>query len=155
MTTLRERELAEFQLSRLRGFTDPQAMHYWEVAAEVACQLLQAGHPTAIDVPRLHVLTVERLEVQAWREDQQRERADIWDAARAAAAVLYGEAAACDRDVIMGVLCSWAVADDEDRWVATIPQCDDACGTTRDAFSQIGHLPTCSRGKAWRARFAG
>jgi hypothetical protein len=51
------------------------------------------------------------------------------------------------------VLHSWAKAEDEDRWVATLPPCDAECVWRDEEFSQSSHLIGCARGRAWRERY--
>lgn len=142
---------ARGQLARLRGHTDPQAMHYWEAAAAIALEWFRAGNRPAMSAERLHVRTVAELEAQAYHEQQSRARSMLWYSAGQVAAL--AGATPADRDAVMAVLHAWAISEDEDRWAATLPACDRACGVDREPWSQIGHLRDCARGRAWRTHF--
>jgi hypothetical protein len=142
---------SQVELDMVRGHSDAQAEHYWSVAALIALDWCRSGHSTALSAERLHVQALAALELEAHREQQGRTRGGIWEAA-AGLVARTGDAVA-DRTAVLDVLRVWAVTEDEDRWARTLPACDQDCVIANDPWSQIGHLPACARGRAWRARY--
>lgn len=142
---------ARIELEAVRGHSDPQAEHYWSVAALIALEWCRAGNADAMSAERLHVHTVTALECEAYREQQQRTRTAVWESAAILVGLSGGDGS--DRAAVMDVLRVWAVTEQEDRWARTLPPCDGACVVAEDPWSQIGHLPGCARGRAWRAHY--
>jgi len=145
--------LAQQQMARALAEDNPAARHYWQTAegmAQAAASLDEA--PTTVT---LHRITIDALHEQAARHRSDATRVDTWSHASAVAAralpTVRGSIQAW-RNAVMNVIHSWAIAEDEDRWIADLPACDQPC-RAGDEWAQIGHRTDCRRGRAWRARY--
>lgn len=98
----------------------------------------------------LFTMTMDELHARAVQARQIESRTETWVQATFSAQIGYGDTA---RNTVLRVLHSWAKAEDEDRWVATLPPCDAECVWRDEEFSQSSHLIGCARGRAWRERY--
>ena len=154
---LEQRSVIEVARIRMAGrHADPRtprdglsaAGYYWGTLAAVADE----NTAVAVHVAQMHPAVIDHLHGEALgleRRRQRNARAAYWVDATAAASVLYGRT---DRDQILTLLRSWAVAEDEDRWAAQLPACDSDCDYGGE-FSQAAHRIDCARGAAWHGRY--
>lgn len=135
--------------SRGHRIPDRRVRYYWASFAAAADE----NTAMAALVAHMHSAVLDHLHGEALGMERTRQRSErnlAWHEATQAAIVLHGTPA---RDMVLDVLRAWAVAEDEDRWVAQLPQCDRDCSGGGE-FSQAGHRPDCVRAAAWQARYA-